>query len=248
MSKFTIPRGPAGGAGPDGTFYPVSSKDRINNNPEDYEKTKFNNVTRTKADPETYFKIHGLQNKACQTGISAIGGEVEVGTKSIIRCSQVQDPKGNFGLDIPRQERGRKYYEKIINPTVPVTEEGWVDIAKITSKKWTVKQSPPKVRNQRDEIIDDTTTESLSNYLFNSYSRSFDNDEREEFILPNNMAEDYKVYEDIAEEETNGIIIIDTTEEYDPDDKTLVPEDGQDEDYVSLAPSSQEVKFLKDRE
>ena len=67
-------------------------------------------------------------------------------------------------------------------------------------------------------------------------------------IIPNDMSEDYKVYEDIAEEETNGIIIIDTTEEYDHEDKTLVPEDVQDEDYVSLAPSSQDVRFLKERE
>ena len=63
------------------------------------------------------------------------------------------------------------------------------------------------------------------------------------------MAEDYKVYEDIAEEETNGIIIINTTtEEDDPEDKTLVPEDAQDDNYVFLDPSSQDVRFLKERE
>ena len=138
-----------------------------------------------------------------------------------------------------------RFYEKIINPTVPVTKDGWADFAKINSRKWTVRQD----RYQRDEIIDDATTESLSNCLFDSYSRSFDDEEREEFILPNDMAEDYKVYEDIAEEETNGIIIINTTtEEDDPEDKTLVPEDAQDDNYVFLAPSSQDVRFLKERE
>ena len=138
-----------------------------------------------------------------------------------------------------------RFYEKIINPTVPVTKDGWADFAKINSRKWTVRQD----RYQRDEIIDDATTESLSNCLFDSYSRSFDDEEREEFILPNDMAEDYKIYEDIAEEETNGIIIINTTtEEDDPEDKTLVPEDAQDDNYVFLAPSSQDVRFLKERE
>ena len=55
-SKFTIPRGPAGGARPDGTFYPVSSKDKINNNPEDhglFKSINASNAHKTKIDPET---------------------------------------------------------------------------------------------------------------------------------------------------------------------------------------------------
>ena len=97
--------------------------------------------------------------------------------------------------------------------------------------------------------------------IANSYSRSFDNKEREEFIIPNDIAEDYKAYEDIEEEETNGVIIINsTTEEDDPEDKTLVPEDAKDDryvfwpedthddNYVFLDPSSQDVRFLKERE
>ena len=249
-SKFTIPRGPAGGARPDGTFYPVPRKDKINNNPDDhglFKSINASNAHKTKIDPETYFRFHGMQNKASQTGISALGGEAEaeIGTRSLIRCIEVQDPKGNFGLDIPRQERGRKYYEKIINPSVPITKDGWADFSKINNRKWTVKQD----RFQGEEIIDDATADSLSKCLFDSYSRSFDDEEKEEFIIPNDMAEDYKVYEDITEEETNGIIIINTTtEEDDPEDKTLVPEDAQDDNYVFLAPSSQDVRFLKERE
>ena len=245
--KFTIPKGPAGGERPDGTFYPGSSRDGINNNPEGRGKFGYKNVTETKVDLETYFKTHGLQNKACQTEITAIGGEVEVGTKSVIRCSKIRDPKANHRLDLPRKERGREFDEKIINPTIPITEEGWVDIVRITNKKWTVRQSPPKDRKWRDEIIDDTTTESLSSYLIKSYSRSFDNEEKEEYILPNDTAEENKVYDKIPEEETHGVII-DNTEDYDPNNKTWIPDDAQDEDYVAFAPSSQEIKFLKDRE
>ena len=176
---------------------------------------------------------------------------------SFIRCIEVQDPKGNFGLDIPRQERGRRYYERVINPSIPVTKDGWADFSKINNRKWTVKQD----RFQGDEIVDDATADTLSKCLFDSYERSFDNEEKEEFIIPNVIAEDYKAYEDIEEEETNDVIIINSTvEEDDPEDKTLVPDDAkddtivfwpkdlEDDNFVFLAPSSQDVRFLKERE
>ena len=81
------------------------------------------------------------------------------------------------------------------------------------------------------------------------------------FIIPNVITEDYKAYEDIEEEETNEVIIINSTvEDDDPEDKTLVPDDAkddtivfwpkdiEDDNFVFLAPSSQEVRFLKERE
>ena len=91
--------------------------------------------------------------------------------------------------------------------------------------------------------------------------RSFDDLEKEEFIIPNVITEDYKAYEDIEEEETNEVIIINSTvEDDDPEDKTLVPDnakednivfwpkDIEDDNFVFLAPSSQDVRFLKERE
>ena len=199
-----------------------------------------------------------MQNKASQTGISAMGGEdeAELGTRSLIRCIDVRDPKKNFGLDIPRQERGRRYYERVIHPSIPTTKDGWADFSKI-NRKWTVKQD----RFQGDEIVDDATADTLSKCLFDSYERSFDDMEKEEFIIPNVITEDYKAYEDIEEEETNEVIIINSTvEDDDPEDKTLVPDDAkedtivfwpkdiEDDNFVFLAPSSQEVRFLKERE
>ena len=260
-SKFTIPRGQAGGARPDGTFYPDTRKVRINNNPDDhglFKSINVRNAHRTKIDPETYYKFHGMQNKASQTGISAMGGEdeAELGTRSLIRCIDVRDPKKNFGLDIPRQERGRRYYERVIHPSIPTTKDGWADFSKI-NRKWTANQD----RFQREEFVDDATADTLSKCLFDSYERSFDDLEKEEFIIPNVITEDYKAYEDIEEEETNEVIIINSTvEDDDPEDKTLVPDDAkeenivfwpkdiEDDNFVFLAPSSQDVRFLKERE
>ena len=260
-SKFTIPRGQAGGARPDGTFYPDTRKVRINNNPDDhglFKSINVRNAHRTKIDPETYYKFHGMQNKASQTGISAMGGEdeAELGSRSLIRCIDVRDPKKNFGLDIPRQERGRRYYERVIHPSIPTTKDGWADFSKI-NRKWTANQD----RFQREEFVDDATADTLSKCLFDSYERSFDDLEKEEFIIPNVITEDYKAYEDIEEEETNEVIIINSTvEDDDPEDKTLVPDDAkednivfwpkdiEDDNFVFLAPSSQDVRFLKERE
>ena len=247
LPKFKIPKGPAGEQRPNGTHYPGPRKDWINNNLEDGRKTKGKHGDKAnkanKVDQETYFRIHGLQHKSCQTEISAIGGEIQDGSKAVIRCVKILDPKANHGLELPKKERGRRFNEVAINPTIPVTNEGWMDVVWINNKKWTVKQSPSKERNWRDEIIDDETAESLSGYLFKSYSHSFDDEE--EYILPNDTIDE--VYDDIAEEEAQGVII-DNSEDYDPDDGTWIPEDVLDEDYIAFAPSSQEVKFFKERE
>ena len=79
-------------------------------------------------------------------------------------------------------------------------------------------------------------------------------------INKNIFKTNYKAYEDIEEEETNEVIIINSTvEDDDPEDKTLVPDEAkedtivfwpdiEDDNFVFLAPSSQDVRFLKERE
>ena len=112
-------------------------------------------------------------------------------------------------------------------------------------KKWSVKQSPPKEQSWYDDI-DDETTDTLSGYLCKSSTNTFD--EEEEFIISNNTVEE--IYGDITEDfnEEQGVAIDASEDTYNPDDVPWVPEDVLDKDYVAFAPTSQEFKFIKERE
>ena len=198
ISEFKIPRGMPGAARPDGTYYPKAK----NNNPENDEKS-----SKTK-------------NKACQTDISAFDDNTKTGSKTLVRCAKIRDPKANFGVDVPREERGRKFQDIVINQSIPLTEKGWVDMAWI-NKKWKV--------NNSDEIINDADTTTLSGFLFESYTSSFEEDE--EYILPNVTADEAN--EEITEEEIQDIVI-DISE----DNSDSINEN--EEDIIVFHPSSQE--------
>ena len=198
ISEFKIPRGMPGAARPDGTYYPKAK----NNNPENDEKS-----SKTK-------------NKACQTDISAFDDNTKTGSKTLVRCAKIRDPKANFGVDVPREERGRKFQDIVLNQSIPLTEKGWVDMAWI-NKKWKV--------NNSDEIINDADTTTLSGFLFESYTSSFEEDE--EYILPNITADEAN--EEITEEEIKDIVI-DISE----DNSDSI--NDYEEDTIVFHPSSQE--------